>query len=33
VIYLGLGDIADGGNGFDRAFVSFAGRTPLWTLT
>ena len=32
VIYLGLGDFADGGNGFDRAFVSFAGRSTALDL-
>ena len=32
VIYLGLGDIAEGGNGFDRAFVSFAGRSTALDL-
>ena len=32
IIYLGMGDVADGGNGGDRAFVSFAGRTTALDL-
>ncbi|RZJ47078.1 MAG: hypothetical protein EON87_02200 [Brevundimonas sp.] len=32
IIYLGLGDIADGGDGFDRAFVTFAGRATALNL-